>query len=223
GLAWLLKDMMRVLLVDCTFQAGCSDLATALDLPEYPHLKAFEYGGIAGAAVNVEPNLDALQAPRNPKELVELPQGILGRAITAARTAYDAIICDLPNWGWMPDDRVWWVREALENATTLVVVTVGEPAEQIRLIMNLNMLDIAGKELCILCNKGSDALGLCFEAGVSREFRLPEDPDMPRKFTPGCRFRMTGPFMKTLAEVRDAMYESGAVQKGGILRRIFGR
>ncbi|MGI9951348.1 hypothetical protein V3F56_03215 [Moorellaceae bacterium AZ2] len=222
GLAWLLKDMMRVLVVDGAFQAWGSDLVAVLEAPEYPDLSGFESGGINGAVVTVEPNLDVLQPPRNPRELARLSPGILKQAIIAARTTHDVIICDLPNFGAVPHNYVWWVREALEAATTLVVVTVGEPAEQARIIWNLNALQEEGKELYFVCNRGNDLLELPLEKGTYKSYRLPEDPSMPRKLSPGSRFKPTTPFMKSLSELKEAMYEAEDA-KGGIFRRLFGR
>lgn len=217
GLAWLLKDKMRVLLVDCCFEAGGSDLSFVLGLPEYPHLKAFEYGGIAGAVMNAGPNLDVLQAPRNRSEIDKLPQGILGRAITSARTVYDAIICDLPNVEGPP------VREVLDNATTLLLVTQGAGGETSRLMARLAEANLGEREVFLLCNRGSNGNGPLADLLSFREFSVPEDPELARGLRRGQVFSVNGPFMRALAEVRDAMYEASAAQKGGIFRRLFGR
>ncbi|QGP93381.1 hypothetical protein MGLY_27890 [Neomoorella glycerini] len=217
GLAWLLKDLMRVLLVDCSFDVGCSDLSFVLDLPEYPHLKAFEYGGIAGAVINAEPNLDVLQAPRNRSEIDELSQDILTRAVTSARTTYDVIICDLPNAEGPP------VQGVLENANTLLLVTGGEDGEKSRLLARLAGVNLKSKEVFLLCNRESEVNGPIAEVLSFREFAVPEDPELARGLRRGQVFSANGPFMRALAEVRDAMYESSATQKGGIFRRLFGR
>lgn len=217
GLAWLLKDMMRVLLVDCSFEAGIGDISFVLDLPEYPHIKAFEYGGIAGAVVNAEPNLDVLQAPRNRSEIDELPQDVLARAVNSARPAYDVIICDLPNTEGPP------VQGVLESANTLLLVTGGEDGEKSRLLARLAGVDLKGKEVFLLCNRGSEGGGPIAEVLSFREFAVPADPELARGLRRGQVFSLNGPFMRALVEVRDAMYESSANQKGGILRRLFGR
>lgn len=217
GLAWLLKDMMRVLLVDCCLEAGEGDLSFVLDLPEYPHLKAFEYGGITAAVVKAGPNLDVLQAPRSRAELGELPAGILGRAVTAARSAYDVIICDLPNSEAPP------VREVLEGATTFLLVTGGGEAEVNRLVVRLAALDVNEKEIFLVCNRGSDGSGPLADLLSFREFRLPEDEDLARGLRRGQVFPVNGPFMRALGQVRDAIYEVPAARKEGIFRKIFGR
>ncbi|WP_406676444.1 AAA family ATPase [Moorella sp. ACPs] len=217
GLAWLLKDLMRVLLVDCSFEAGIGDISFVLDLPEYPHIKAFEYGGIAGAVVNAESNLDVLQAPRNRSEIDELPQDVLARAVNSARPAYDVIICDLPNAEGPP------VQGVLESANTLLLVTGGEDGEKSRLLARLAGVDLKGKEVFLLCNRGSGGGGPISEVLSFREFAVPADPELARGLRRGQVFSLNGPFMRALVEVRDAMYEGSANQKGGILRRLFGR
>lgn len=217
GLAWLLKDLMRVLLVDCSFEVGIGDISFVLDLPEYPHVKAFDYGGIAGAVVNAGPNLDVLQSPRNRNEIDELPRDILFRAVNAARPVYDVIICDLPNVEGGP------VQEVLESANTLLLVTGGEDGEKSRLLARLAGVDLKGKEVFLLCNRGSDGNGPIAEVLSFREFALPADPELGRGLRRGQVFSFNGPFMRALVEVRDAMYESSANQKGGIFRRLFRR
>ncbi|MBE3582137.1 MAG: hypothetical protein IMW96_11000 [Thermoanaerobacteraceae bacterium] len=217
GLAWLLKDLMRVLLVDCSFGVGLGDISFVLDLPEYPHVKAFEYGGIAGAVINVEPTLDVLQAPRNRSEIDELPRDVLARAVNSARSTYDVIICDLPNAEGPP------VQGVLENANTLLLVTGGEDGEKSRLLARLAEVDLKGKEVFLLCNRGSDGNGPIAEVLSFREFAVPADPELARGLRRGQVFSLNGSFMRALVEVRDAMYENQAVQKGGIFRRIFGR
>lgn len=217
GLAWLLKDLMRVLLVDCSFEVGIGDISFVLDLPEYPHVKAFDYGGVAGAVVNVEPNLDVLQPPRKRDEINELSPDVFARAVNSARAAYDVIICDLPNAEGPP------VQGVLESANTLLLVTSGEDGEKSRLLARLAGVDLNGKEVFLLCNRNSEGGGPIAEVLPFREFAVPADPELARGLRRRQVFSLNGPFMRALAGVRDAMYENQAVQKGGIFRRIFGR
>ncbi|GAF24698.1 Flp pilus assembly protein, ATPase CpaE [Moorella thermoacetica Y72] len=217
GLAWLLKDLMRVLLVDCSFEAGVSDISFVLNLPEYPHIKAFDYGGIAGAVINVEPTLDVLQAPRNRSEIDELPRDVFARAVNSARASYDVIICDLPNMEGLP------VQGVLENANTLLLVTGGEDGEKSRMLARLAGVDLNGKEVFLLCNRNSEGGGPIAEVLPFREFAVSADPELARGLRRGQVFPANGLFMRALMEVRNAMYESSAARKGGILRRLFGR
>ncbi|MGI9862529.1 AAA family ATPase [Moorella naiadis] len=211
-LAWLLKDMLRVLLIDLNFAAGGSDLSYYLNLPEYPHIGGAEYD-LEQSLINVEEGFYVLQAPRRLEE-VKTHDGLVTGIINYARPAFDVIIFDLPN------SRDICVTEAVLNATTVIFVTAGSEQEVVRAALRAR--NYPGKECFLLANGSKLNMRLARDLGFERIIEIQHDPGLREALENGDVLKKNSPFMAGMTALRDSLYENPE-RKGGIFKKLLAR
>ncbi|WP_338826340.1 hypothetical protein MTBGP_11510 [Moorella thermoacetica] len=211
-LAWLLKDMLRVLLIDLNLDAGGSDLSYYLGLPEYPHLGGAGYG-LETSLINVQDGFYVLQAPRRADE-IKVSQGMITGIINAARPAFDVIIMDLPN------NTEEHVIEAVSNATTIVFVTTGGEQELLRIALKIE--EFKKEENILVANGGKIGDRAAREIGVDKVVSIPWDGSLQKVLEGNGHPQKGSPFMEGVEALRDILYEHTG-QKGGILKKLFMR
>ncbi len=211
-LAWLLKDMLRVLLIDLNLDAGGSDLSYYLGLPEYPHLGGAGYG-LETSLINVQDGFYVLQAPRRADE-IKIRKGMITGIINAARPAFDVIIMDLPN------NMEEHVIEAVSNATTMVFVTTGGEQELLRIA--LKIVEFNKEENLLVANGSKIGAGAAREIGADKVVSIPWDGSLQKVLERNGHPQKGSPFMEGVEALRDILYERTG-QKGGILKKLFMR
>lgn len=196
-LAYMLKDMMRVLLIDLNTAGGGSDLCYYLDLPEYPHMCSMK-DGLADTVIEVENMLHVLQPPRRLSE-GEVTRELVAQVLTYARRDYDAVVIDLPN----REDAV--TREAVQNANTLVMVTGGGYQELVRLA--LLIADFRQKDVVLVANRCKVDAEVQKTLGVGTVVFIPEERDLARAMEERTFVRRGSALIKSLEELKAKLYE----------------
>ncbi|MGB9858601.1 MAG: AAA family ATPase, partial [Moorellaceae bacterium] len=209
-LAYMLKDMMRVLLVDLNTAGGGSDLCYYLDLPEYPHMCSMK-DNLADAVIEVETMLHVLQPPRRASE-GEVTGELVEQLISYARRDYDAVILDLPN----REDAV--TRKAVQNANTLVMVTGGGYQEMVRLA--LLIADFRQKDIVLVANRCRPDVEVQKTLGVETVVFIPEEKDLARAMEERRFVRKGSALLKSLEDLRAKLYEVRQ-EKKGFLQGLF--
>lgn len=209
-LAYILKDLMRVLLIDFNLADGGSDLSYYLELPDYPHLGVVK-NSLYDALIQVEETFYVLQAPKKSEDIT-LTQETVDMVMSLARQDFDAVIVDLPN----QEDEV--IKEAVRCANTLVMVTAGKYQELVRIA--LRVADFKQKDVILAANKCSVDDKILASLGFSQSVVIHEDKDLDKTLESHAVPRRGSPFLKGLETLKEILYE-GNKTKGGILRSLF--
>jgi Flp pilus assembly CpaE family ATPase len=209
-LAFVLKDLMRVLLIDFNLAEGGSDLSYYMDLPEYPTM---ELAGddFNSAVIQVEKMLYVLQAPRQRHETFLSKEFVAG-IMTAAKQDYDAVIVDLPN---MEDEAT---REAVRYANTLVMVTSGSYQELVRLALRAS--EFNQKDILLLANRCQIDKKVMETMGLNQIVHISEDRDLADKMDKHALPRRGSPFMKGIEKLKETLYEESN-SKRSLIKSLF--
>jgi MinD-like ATPase involved in chromosome partitioning or flagellar assembly len=206
-LAYLLEQIMAVLLVDLQTTAVGSDLAHYLHLPEYPNLDTLSRDGcLSSAVIQVESGLWALLPGAT-----AAGGNVVARLITEARREFDAVIFDLPN----TDDE--GVLEAAACSNALVMVAGGTPQEMNRLLARKNR---AQKEAVLVTN--GYACGKKYGGSYATVVEIPEDNALQVRMAKGVFYKKGSPFTVGTEKIRDALFGSQPEAKnfGKMMRHL---
>ena len=192
-LAYLLEQMMSVLLVDLNTACAGSDVSFYLRQPEYPNMEALTHAGqLTQAVIQAEPALWVLLPPETgpiEKEKVSL-------LMTEARQGFDAVIFDLPN----TDDE--GILEAVACSNALVMVTTGCTQEMNRVLARSNK---SQKETVLVAN------GYACDAKTRKAYpkvvEIPADKDSQARMERGISTRRAPRYL--LVRRRSGMCFSG--------------
>lgn len=209
-LAYILKDLMRVLLIDFNLVEGGSDLSYYLELPDYPHLGVVK-NNLYDALIQVEETFYVLQAPQRSADIA-VTKDTVDMVMNLARQDFDAVIVDLPN----REDEV--IQEAVACANILAIVTAGGYQELVRVA--LRVADFKQKDVILVANRCSVDDKILASLGFSQSVVIPEDGGLAKALENHAVPRRGSPFMKGLEDLKEILYQ-GNKAKGGILRSLF--
>lgn len=209
-LAFVLKDLMRVLLIDFNLAEGGSDLSYYMDLPEYPTME-LAVDDFNSAVIQVEKMLYVLQAPRQKHEAFLSKEFVAG-VMTAAKQDYDAVIVDLPNM----EDEV--TREAVRYANTLVMVTSGSYQELVRLALRVS--EFNQKDILLLANRCQIDKKVLETMGLNQMLQISEDKDLADKMDKHALPKRGSPFMKGIEKLKEMLYEENN-SKRSLIKSLF--
>lgn len=191
-LAYLLEQMMSVLLVDLNTACAGSDVSYYLRQPEYPNMEALTHAGqLTQAVIQAEPNLWVLLPPETgpiEKEKVSL-------LMAEARQGFDAIIFDLPN----TDDE--GILEAVACSNALVMVTTGCAQEMNRVLARSNKSE---KETVLVAN------GYACDAKTRKAYpkvvEILADKDIQARMESGIFCKKGTPLYAGAEKIRNALF-----------------
>lgn len=209
-LAFVLKDLMRVLLIDFNVAEGGSDLSYYMDLPEYPTMDLVR-DNLDAAVIQIEKMLYVLQAPRQKRETF-LSREFVSAVMTMAKQDYDAVIVDLPNM----EDEV--TKEAVRYANTLVMVTGGSYQELVRLA--LRAAEFSQKDIVLLANRCQVDKKVLESLGLNQVVYIPEDRELAGVMNNHAVPRKGSPFIKGIERLKEVLYEESRGRKG-LIKSLF--
>jgi hypothetical protein len=205
-LAYVLEQVMSVLLVDLNVVAGGSDVGYYLRVSEYPNIEAISRGGpLSSAVIQVEPGLWVLLPPLSGG----IGKGIVERLAIEARKDFDVIIFDLPNTD------VEHVMEAVSCSNALVMVATGLPQEMNRVLTRRTS---SQKDAIFVAN------GYPCDGGVEREYgtvvEVAEDRDLPARMERGVFYRKGSPLTVAAEQIRDTLFGMRDQDEGGFRKAM---
>jgi len=206
-LAYLLEQMMIVLLVDLGASGAGSDLGYYLHLPEYPNLEALSRDGrLSSAVIQVESGLWALLPPTTGT----IDKTAVARLAAEARRDFDVVIFDLPN----TDDE--FVLEAVAYSNAMVMVANGLPQEMNRALTRKNR---SQKETVLVANGyACDGNARC---GYAKVVEIPEDKDLQARMERGVFYQKGYPFTAGAEKIRDSLFGMRPLEESGFgIRRL---
>jgi MinD-like ATPase involved in chromosome partitioning or flagellar assembly len=192
-LAYLLEQMMSVLLVDLSASNTGSDLGYYLRLPEYPNLEALSLSGqLSSAVIQAESNLWVLLPPTSGI----IDSASVAQLATEARKDFDAVIFDLPN----TDDE--FVLKAVAYSNALVMVTNGLFREMNRSLARKNC---SQKEAVLVAN------GYACDRNTRKDYakvvEIPEDNYLQARMERGVFHKKGSPLTTGAEKIRDMLFE----------------
>jgi MinD-like ATPase involved in chromosome partitioning or flagellar assembly len=207
-LAYLLEQMMNVLLVDLNTACAGSDVSFYLRQPEYPNMEALTHAGqLTQAVIQAEPNLWVLLPPETgpiEKEKVSL-------LMAEARQGFDAVIFDLPN----ADDE--GALEAVTYSNALVMVTTGCEQEMNRVLARSNR---SQKETVLVAN------GYACDAKTRKAYpkivEITVDKDSQVRMEKGVLYKKDAPLSVGAEKIRNALFGMQPREKRGLVGRLRG-
>lgn len=206
-LAYLLEQMMNVLLVDLNTACAGSDVSFYLRQPEYPNMEALTHAGqLSQAVIQAEAALWVLLPPETEpieKEKVSL-------LMTEARQGFDAVIFDLPN----TDDE--GILEAVACSNALVMVTTGCAQEMNRALARSNR---SQKETVLVAN--GYACDAKTRKAFSRVVEIAADRDIQARMEQGVFYKKGAPLSVGAEKIRNALFGMQPQEKRGL--NVIGR
>jgi MinD-like ATPase involved in chromosome partitioning or flagellar assembly len=207
-LAYLLEQMMNVLLVDLNTACAGSDVSFYLRQPEYPNMEALTHAGqLSQAVIQAEAALWVLLPPETgpiEKEKVSL-------LMTEARQGFDAVIFDLPN----TDDE--GILEAVACSNALVMVTTGCAQEMNRALARSNR---SQKETVLVAN------GYACDAKTRKAYpkvvEITVDKDSQVRMEKGVFYKKGAPLSVGAEKIRNALFGRQPQEKRGFVGRLRG-
>ena len=205
-LAYVLEQIMSVLLVDLNAMAAGSDIGYYLRTSEYPNMETLSKGGpLCSAVIQVEPGLWVLLPPL----AGGIEKGIVERLAIEVRKDFDVIIFDLPN---TDADHV---MEAVSCSNALVMVVTGQPQEMARVFARRNQLQ---KETMLVAN------GCSCDGEIRRVYdkvvEISEDRDLPAKMDRGVFYKKGSPLTAGAEQIRDALFGMRSQEEGGFRKAM---
>ncbi len=209
-LAYVLEQIMSVLLVDLNAAVAGSDVGYYLRTSAYPNMETFSKGGhLSSAVIQAESGLWVLLPPL----FCGIEEGTVKRLAVEARNDFDAIIFDLPNAD------VGYVAEAVSCSNTLVMVTNGLPHEMDRVsARKIESQNQSQKETILVANG-------CSCDGESRRVydkivETPEDRDLPSKMERGVFYKKGTPPTIGAEKIRDMIFGVRSQEEGGFRKVV---
>jgi Mrp family chromosome partitioning ATPase len=202
-LAYVLEQMMSVLLVDLCAGPSGSDIGYYLRLPGQPGALAPPRGDLAAAVVQAESGLWVLTPPASGS----IDRDAVSHLAIEGRKSFDTIIFDLPN---TDADHV---LEAVTCSNALVMVTRGLPQEMNRVAARKSR---SQKETILVANG-------CPGGGVNRReydrvVEIPEDRDLTSRMDKGVFHRKGYPLTVGAEKIRDRLFGMHA-QEENVFRK----
>ena len=200
-LAYVLEQMMSVLLVDLNAVAGGSDVGYYLRLPEYPNMESLSRGGpLSSAVIQAESGLWVLLPPLSGG----IDEGAVSKMVVEARKDFDVVVFDLPNIDTDP------VQTAVACSNALVMVTNGLPQEMTRVLSRKNQ---AQRETVLIAN------GCPRDRNVKKEYikiiELPEDKELASRMEKGTFYKKGSPLTTGAEKLRDMLFGIRPQEEGG--------
>jgi MinD-like ATPase involved in chromosome partitioning or flagellar assembly len=207
-LAYLLEQMMSVLLVDLNTACAGSDVSFYLRQPEYPNMEALTHDGqLTQAVIQAEAALWVLLPP----ETGRIDKAKISLLMTEARQGFDAVIFDLPN----ADDE--GILEAVACSNALVMVTTGCAQEMNRVLARSNK---SQKETVLVAN------GYACDAKTRKAYpkvvEIPADKDSHARMEKGVFYKKGTPLSVGAEKIRNALFGMQPREKRGFVGRLRG-
>jgi MinD superfamily P-loop ATPase len=206
-LAYLLEQMMSVLLVDLNTACAGSDVSFYLRQPEYPNMEALTHAGqLTRAVIQAESALWVLLPPETgpiEKEKVSL-------LMNEARQGFDAVIFDLPN----ADDE--GILEAVACSNALVMVTTGCAQEMNRVLARSNK---SQKETVLVAN--GYACDTKTRKAYPRAVEIAIDKDAQARMEKGAFYKKGTPLSIGAEKIRNVLFGMDPQEKRGF--NVIGR
>jgi len=206
-LAYLLEQMMSVLLVDLNTACAGSDVSFYLRQPEYPNMEALTHAGqLTRAVIQAESALWVLLPPETgpiEKEKVSL-------LMNEARQGFDAVIFDLPN----ADDE--GILEAVACSNALVMVTTGCAQEMNRVLARSNK---SQKETVLVAN--GYACDTKTRKAYPRVVEIAIDKDAQARMEKGAFYKKGTPLSIGAEKIRNVLFGMDPQEKRGF--NVIGR
>jgi MinD-like ATPase involved in chromosome partitioning or flagellar assembly len=195
-LAYVLEQMMSVLLVDLNAMAAGSDVGYYLRLSEYPNIETIsKQKTLSSAVIQADTGLWVLLPPL----ANDIEKGTVKHLAIEARNDFDAIIFDLPNTD------VDCVAEAVSCSHVLVMVTNGQPQEMKRVLARKIETQNQSQRETILVANGCSCDGETRRM-YDKVVEIPEDRDLPAKMERGMFYKKGSPLTIGTEKVRDLLY-----------------
>jgi MinD superfamily P-loop ATPase len=204
-LAYLLEQMMSVLLVDLNATAAGSDVGCLLRQSEYPNMEMLSAkdGSLSQAVIQAETALWVLLPP----VAKAIDNSVISRLTIEAREKFDTVIFDLPN----TDDE--FVLNAVSHSNILVMVTNGYYQEMNRILARRNR---AQKETVLVANGCScDS-----KQGYVKVVEIPDDRDVRVRMERGIFYKKGSPLSVGAEKIRDAIFGMHSQEKKGFSKVI---
>jgi MinD-like ATPase involved in chromosome partitioning or flagellar assembly len=206
-LAYLLAQVMSVLLVDLNTACAGSDISFYLRQPEYPNMEVLTHSGqLSQAVIQIGTTLWVLLPP----ETAPIKKEKISLLITEARQGFDAVIFDLPN----SDDE--GILEAVVCSNALVMVTTGCAQEMNRVLARSNRSE---KATVLVAN------GYACDAKTRKAYpkvvEIPADKDIQARMESGIFCKKGTPLYVGAEKIRNALFGMQPQEKKGF--NVIGR